>query len=138
MRLYPPAWIVGRRAVEPLTVDGYTIPAGSLVATSQWIVHRDPRWWGDGSTFRPARWMNQSGHFDDAATGAPRGAYFPFGAGRRVCVGESFAWTEAVLVLATLAQVWAPATVGAASMATRPAVTLRPADAVPMRLGYRR
>jgi cytochrome P450 len=148
MRLYPPAWVIGRRATEPIEVDSYTIPAGSLIATSQWIVHRDSRWWGDGEAFRPERWLTPDGRFDEVAPGAPRGAYFPFGAGRRVCAGESFAWTEAVLVLATLAQVWAPTAVDPAdpgtppdpevTMATRPAVTLRPAHGAPMRLRYRR
>jgi len=155
MRLYPPAWAVGRRALEPLTIDGYTVPAGSLLATSQWVVHRDPRWWGDATEFRPGRWINADGRFDDTAPGAPRGAYFPFGAGRRVCVGESFAWTEAVLVLATLAQSWGvtvqpdmsehaeaagpPDEAGPplAAMETLAAVTLRPAGRAPLRLRYR-
>jgi cytochrome P450 len=148
MRLYPPAWAVGRRALEPLTIDGYTVPAGSLLATSQWVVHRDPRWWDGATEFRPGRWINADGYFDDAAPGAPRGAYFPFGAGRRVCVGESFAWTEAVLVLATLAQSWG-ATVQPdpalgpfeadplPTMETRAGVTLRPAGRAPLRLRYR-
>jgi cytochrome P450 len=138
MRLYPPAWIVGRRVTEPVDLDGYTVPAGSLVATSQWVLHRDPRWWAEAATFRPDRWITTDGRFDDTAPGAPRGAYFPFGAGRRVCVGESFAWTEAVLVLATLAQVWAPVTLPETRMATRPAITLRPAAGAPLQLRYRR
>ena len=155
MRLYPPAWTVGRRATEPLTIDGYTVPAGSLLATSQWIVHRDPRWWDGAAEFRPGRWINLDGRFDDNAPGAPRGAYFPFGAGRRVCVGESFAWTEAVLVLATLAQGWAASAQPALAedaeaesapaiaeeplptMETRAGVTLRPATRAPLRLRYR-
>jgi cytochrome P450 len=138
MRLYPPAWVIGRRATEPIEVDEYTIPPGSLIATSQWIVHRDSRWWEDAAEFRPERWMTADGRFDEAAPGAPRGAYFPFGAGRRVCAGESFAWTEAVLVLATLAQVWAPAALPETDMGIRAAVTLRPHNGAPLRLGYRR
>jgi len=137
MRLYPPAWALGRRTTEPLTVDEYTIPAGALVTTSQWVLHRDDRWWGDATVFRPGRWINADGRFDETAPGAPRGAYFPFAAGRRVCVGESFAWTEAVLVLATLAQNWAATALPETSMETRPAVTLRPAGGAPLRLRYR-
>src|SRR5215207_1314585 len=119
MRLYPPAWTLGRRNTEPLTIDEYTVPKGSLLATSQWVVHRDPRWWGDATQFRPERWINAEGQFDETAPGAPRGAYFPFGAGRRVCIGESFAWTEGVLVLATLAQGWAATSLPETTMETR-------------------
>jgi cytochrome P450 len=135
MRLYPPAWSVGRRAVEPLTIDGYTVPAGSLIEASQWVVHRDPQWWDEAPAFRPERWIDADGQFADPS---PRGAYFPFGAGRRVCIGESFAWTEAVLVLATLAQDWIATSLPETSLETRPAMTLRPADGAPLRLRYRR
>ncbi len=134
MRLYPPAWAVGRRATEPLTIDGYTVPAGSLIATSQWIVHRDERWWEEPLGFCPGRWIGADGEFHDPA---PRGAYFPFGAGRRVCIGESFAWIEAVLVLATLAQGWSASALPETTMDTRAAVTLRPANGAPLRLHYR-
>jgi cytochrome P450 len=138
MRLYPPAWLVGRRATEPITIDGYRIPAGSLIATSQWILHRDPRWWGeDAAAFRPSRWLAADGSFDDTAPGMPRGAYFPFGAGRRVCAGESFAWTEGELVLATLARGWAPSALPGTTFATTPAVTLRPATGARMHLHSR-
>ncbi len=135
MRLYPPAWAIGRRAAEPLTLDGYDVPAGSLLAASQWVTHRDERWWDGAAEFRPDRWISGDGTFNDPS---PRGAYLPFGAGRRVCIGESFAWTEAVLVLATLAQDWAATAVPETSMATRAAVTLRPANGAPLRLRHRR
>jgi cytochrome P450 len=99
MRLYPPAWTMGRRAVTDYHWAGCEMPAGSLVLMSQWIVHRDARLWPDPARFDPARWLPEP-------PPRPRFAYFPFGAGNRVCVGESFAWTEAVLVLATIAQRW--------------------------------
>jgi cytochrome P450 len=118
MRLYPPAWVVGRRMTTDVQLDGWSVPAGSLVLASQWIVHRDPRWWPSALAFRPERWLGPEPH--------PRGAYFPFGMGRRVCIGESFAWSEAVLALAALARDWSPALVPGHPVALRPAVTLRP------------
>jgi cytochrome P450 len=126
MRLYPPAWVMGRRMTADVTLSGWSIPAGSLVLASQWVTHRDPRWWPDAGTFAPQRWLTADGTFDETAPGQPRGAYFPFGMGRRVCIGESFAWTEAVLALAALARGWAPSLVPGHPVALRPAVTLRP------------
>jgi cytochrome P450 len=137
MRVHPPAWIIGRRAAEDVTLDGWTIPAGTLITTSPWVLHRDDRWWGDAAAFRPDRWLGPDGRFDEHAPGQPRGAYFPFGAGRRVCIGESFAWTEAALVLAVLARDWAPEALPHTSDAVHPAITLRPADGTPMVLRRR-
>ena len=131
LRLYPPAWTIGRRLTDDVEVDGWTLPAGSLTLASQWVLHRDPRWWGDAATFRPERWLDQAGHFDETAPGQPRGSWFPFGLGGRVCIGEAFAWTEAVLVLATLARRWDPEILGAADPAVSPVVTLRPRDGMP-------
>jgi cytochrome P450 len=136
MRLYPPAWVIGRRMISDVTLDGWSIPAGSLVLASQWVTHRDPRWWPDARSFLPERWISE-GSFDEAAPGQPRGAYFPFGLGRRVCIGESFAWTEAVLALAALARDWAPALVPGHPVALRPAVTLRPMYGLRMTLHRR-
>ena len=84
---------------------------------SQWIVHHDPRWWPDPDTFNPERWLPRR------AT-RPKYAYFPFGGGSRICIGESFAWTEAILLLATIAQRWrfAPVT----PPTPEPRITLRP------------
>ena len=138
MRLRPPSWLVSRRLTAPAELDGYVLPAGSLVATSQWVLHGDPRWWGaDADVFRPERWLDAGGRFDEAAPGQPRGAYLPFGAGRRVCVGEHFAWTEAVLVLAELARCWTPAATVQTRHTARAAVTLRPVMA-PLCLRSRR
>ena len=99
MRLYPPAWTLGRRALEDYHWGGHDIPKGSLILMSQWIVHRDPNFWPEPDRFMPERWQRE-------VTDRPRFAYFPFGGGNRVCVGESFAWTEAMIVLATLAGRW--------------------------------
>jgi cytochrome P450 len=137
MRLYPPAWVVGRRMLRPATLAGWTVPAGSIVTASQWITHRDGRWWPEPLQFRPERWITADGRFDEAAPGQPRGAYFPFGLGRRVCVGESFAWTEAVLVLAVLARGFAPALLAGHRVDVRPGITLRPAHGLPMTIRAR-
>jgi cytochrome P450 len=118
MRLFPPAWTMGRRVVEPHAVGGHELEPGALVLLSQWVVHRDPRWWDQPEVFAPERWL--------APASRPKYSYFPFGGGNRVCIGESFAWTEAMLLLAAIAQRWtfAPAT----SPTPEPRITLRPAN----------
>lgn len=137
LRLYPPAWTVGRRYVAPGEIGGFTVPTGTEVLTSQWVVHRDPRWWGDdAAVFRPERWLDGD-RFDERAPGHPRRAFFPFGAGRRLCVGEEFAWTEGVLVLATLARAWRPRRVARPPVQPVAAITLRPRGGMPMVLEQR-
>ncbi len=126
MRLYPPSWILGRRTLTDLELDGWTVPAGSLCVASQWALHRDPRFWSDPAEFRPSRWLTPDGAYDEAAPGQPRGAYLPFGLGARICVGLAFAWTEAVLVLATLAGRWDAELAPGQEVAAQSAVTLRP------------
>jgi cytochrome P450 len=118
MRVYPPAWTMGRRALAPHQIGGYEIEKDALVLTSQWVVHHDPRWWPDPMAFRPERWLPEARR--------PRYAYFPFGGGTRLCIGESFAWTEAILLLATIAQRWSFAPVS--TPALEPRITLRPRD----------
>ena len=100
MRLYPPAWLIARRAVADHTLAGYLIPKDSIVLASQFFVHRDARFFSDPGSFKPERWA------ESGTSQAAHDAYFPFGAGSRMCVGERFAWTEAILLLATLARSW--------------------------------
>ena len=130
LRLYPPAWSLGRRVVADVILDGWTVPAGSLAVASQWVLHRDPRFWTDPGTFRPDRWLDGDGRFDEGAPGQPRGSWFPFGLGQRVCVGEPFAWMEAVLVLAWLSRRWHVEVSATFVPRVEPAVTLRPHDPV--------
>jgi cytochrome P450 len=135
MRLRPPAWMIEREVREPIVVGGFTAPVGTTLLTSPWILHHDARSWGaDVAIFRPDRWLNAEGEFDPAAPGQPKGAYVPFGAGSRICIGESFAWAEAVLVLVTLARRWAPATEPDQRVGMWAAVTLRPHPGIQMRL----
>jgi cytochrome P450 len=98
MRLYPPAHEVRREPVSDEVIGGYEIPAGSLLMLPMWVLHRDPQYWDDPESFRPARWLGENDR--------PAFAYFPFGGGPRRCIGQQFAMTEAQLVLATMAQDW--------------------------------
>jgi len=100
MRLSPPAWGIGRYALEEVRIGDWIVPKNGLVVVSQWVTHRDPRFWPDPERFDPLRFTAE------AKASRPKMAYFPFGAGPRVCIGESFAWMEGVLVLAVLAQKW--------------------------------
>jgi cytochrome P450 len=135
MRLRPPAWMLEREVREPIVVNGYPAPVGTTVLMSPWLLHHDARSWGDDvEQFRPDRWIDAAGGFDANAPGQPRGAYLPFGAGSRICIGESFAWNEAVLVLATLARRWAPRTQPGQEVGMWAAVTLRPHPGIKMRL----
>jgi cytochrome P450 len=119
MRLYPPAWIVGRRALAPYALGRYVAPARALVLASQWVVHRDARYFPDPERFDPDRWTPA---FKSAL---PPFAYFPFGGGPRRCIGDSFAWMELVLVLATIAQRWKLRLVPSHPVEPQPLVTLR-------------
>lgn len=118
LRLYPTAWTMGRRALKDYRWNGIEMPAGSLLLMSQWVVHRDPRFWPDPERFDPERWLSDG-------TDRPRFAYFPFGGGNRVCIGESFAWAEAILVLATLAQRWTLTLDPDHAVEPHPLITLR-------------
>ena len=119
MRLFPPAWVVARQALHPLELGGFGIPAHQPILASQWVVHRDARWYDQPERFDPDRWL------PERAAARPRYAYFPFGAGGRKCIGEGFAWMEAVLVLATLAARWHFRLVPGQSITPLPLVTLR-------------
>jgi cytochrome P450 len=100
MRLYPPLWATTRRAIADVQIGDYTLPVGSLVLVSSFIVHHDPRWWPDPERFDPDRWAPGS------TDTRPKFSYFPFGGGTRICIGEQFAWMEMTLVMAMLASRW--------------------------------
>jgi cytochrome P450 len=131
IRLYPPAWLIGRRALVDFEAGPYVIPARSIVILSPYVSHRDPRWFPEPERFDPERWTEQ------ARATRPRWAYFPFGGGARTCIGESFAWTEAKLVLATLARRWRLRGVPGHEVELHPRVTLRPKGGMPMTLERR-
>ena len=127
LRLYPPAWLMGREAITDHPVNGGMVGAGELALLSQWVTHRDARWWPDPERFLPDRWL------DGGARDRPRWAYFPFGAGLRRCIGEGFAWTEGVLALATIAQRWRLLRMPERPVRLDPLITLRARDGVWMR-----
>jgi cytochrome P450 len=131
MRLYPPAWIVGRRAIDPYPVGEYVLPPRTIVLVSPWVTHRDGRFFPNPERFEPGRWtpaFRQS---------LPQFAYFPFGGGARRCIGEAFAWTELMLVTATLAQHWKLRLVAGHPVVPQPVVTLRVKHGLKMRLERR-
>jgi len=125
MRLYPPAWIIGRLALEDVPIGGHTIPRGAVVMVSQWVTHRDPRWWPDPERFDPERFA--------AEPSWPKFAWYPFGGGSRTCIGEGFAWMEGVLVLAVLARRWRFELARSEPVRPRPVITLRPRGGIRMR-----
>jgi cytochrome P450 len=132
MRLYPPAWIIGRRSVAEVEIGDYSVPAGSLVAMSQWVVHRDARWWPEPERFDPSRWTTGT------ESARPKFAYFPFGGGARLCIGEQFAWTEGMLLIATIARHWRLRRAPGAVVEPLPLITLRPKGGVVVELKRRR
>ena len=119
MRLYPPAYAIGRRALERYTVGDVVIPPGSLVVVSPLVTQRDARWFPDPERFDPDRWT------PEAQASRPKFSYFPFGGGTRMCIGDQFAWTEGILVLATLAQRWRAELAAGQRVAMKPMITLR-------------
>ncbi len=119
MRLYPPAWALSRLAMQDHEIAGYHIPAGSLCMLSPYVMHRKPEYFPDPERFDPERWT------PDAKDRRPKFSYFPFGGGPRMCIGERFAWTEGVLLLATIGQRWRMRLEPAQRVAHRAQITLR-------------
>jgi cytochrome P450 len=131
MRLFPPAWAMGRKAIKDFDLGPYRLPAKTTVLMSQYVTHREEKFFPDPLRFDPER-------FSPAAKAQrPKFAYFPFGAGGRQCIGESFAWMECVLVLATLAQKWKLTLVPGHKVQPEPLITLRPKYGMRMRLEAR-
>ncbi|HEV2130607.1 MAG TPA: cytochrome P450 [Longimicrobiaceae bacterium] len=128
MRLYPPAWGVTRKVVADDVIGGFLIPAGSIVAVSPYVTHRHPDVWENPERFDPDRFAPQH----DAAR--PRYAYFPFLGGPRQCIGNSFAMTEALLILATIAQRYRLRLVPNHPVAPEALITLRPRHGMLMML----
>ncbi|HEX4228721.1 MAG TPA: cytochrome P450 [Bryobacteraceae bacterium] len=125
MRLYPPAWLVARQAKGAFRLGSYRFGAGTVCMMSQWIVHRHPLYWSEPDRFLPERWLAEGDR--------PKLAYFPFGAGPRVCIGERFAWMEGVLVLAAIGSQWQfQMRKPEAEPGLEPSITLRPKGGLPM------
>jgi cytochrome P450 len=131
MRLYPPAWAMGRYARNDFQLADFRLPARTTVLISQFVTHRDPRYFPDPLRFDPERFTTE------AKSKRPKFTYFPFGAGVRQCIGESFAWMEGVLVLATLLEKWRLRLVPNQRVEPQPLITLRPKYGMKMRIERR-
>lgn len=131
MRLYPPAWSLARTAIQDFELRGYEIPAGANIVMSQWIMHRNPKYFADPEKFDPDRWL------DPAMQKLPRFVYFPFGGGPRQCIGNMFAMMEATLLLATVAQRFQLRLVPDHLVIAVPSFTLRPKHGIKMKLEAR-
>jgi cytochrome P450 len=131
MRLYPPAYGIGRQAVRATEIAGHAVAPKDIFIAPTWSVHRDRRWFEEPEVFRPERWEG------DLAQRLPRFAYFPFGGGPRQCIGNSFAQMEAVLILATIAQRFRLSLVPGQRITPTPYVTLRPEPGIRMLVSLR-
>ncbi len=129
MRLYPPAWAVGRNVAVEHEFGGFTAKPGTLVLSSPFVMQRDPRFWDEPLAFRPERWETRS-----VKEAGQRNIYFPFGGGVRRCIGESFAWTEGILLIATLARKWRLHLIPDQKIGLNPMITLRPKYGMRMRV----
>lgn len=128
MRLYPPAWGLGRVAMREFELAGYRVPKGAIIVMSPWVMQRDERYFSSAENFDPSRWINGQ------TQNLPRFAYFPFGGGPRQCIGNNFASLEAVLVLAAIAQRFEVRLDRSVSVVPVAGFTLRPRDAMPGRI----
>ncbi|QEH35068.1 Pentalenene oxygenase [Aquisphaera giovannonii] len=126
LRVYPTVWMLGREAIEPVELGGYRFPAGVTVFMPQWTIHRDARWFDEPEAFRPGRWEAGRRMLESI----PRYAYFPFGGGPRICIGNNFALMESALLLASVAGRYRIRLAPDARIAFLPTMTLRPAHGV--------
>lgn len=133
MRLYPPVWVTGRTCAKPYAIAGYHIPVGATLLAPQYAVHRDRRFFAQPDIFDPGRFT------PEARASRPRYSYFPFAGGSRQCIAEGLAWMEGTLVLALIAREWqlSPAAAAPQDPPVKPAVSLRPAKGIPLRLDRR-
>ena len=126
MRLYPPAWIIGRRAIAEYPIGDYVVPPRAIIFMSQYVMHRDARFYNDPERFAPDRWT------PEFKASLPKFAYFPFGGGARQCIGEQFAMMELMLLVATIAQRWKLRLVPGHPVVPQPMITLRAKHGIKM------
>jgi len=132
LRLHPPAYLMGRFTTAEVPLGDWTLPRSTACLISPYALHRDPRSWGaDVLQWRPERWVTAAGDYDETAPGQPRGAYLPFGAGSRMCIGAAFASMEATLVLAVLGREWLAEVPAGYDPGLAPSVTLRTRRGLP-------
>ena len=132
MRLYPPVWVTARTCAEEYEIAGYRIPVGASILAPQYAVHRDERFWPEPERFDPERFLGEG------KAGRPRYAYYPFAGGSRQCIAEGLAWMEGTLALAAICRDWKMTVrADAGRLKIRPAVSLRPAAGIKVRLERR-
>ncbi len=131
MRVYPPVYLIGREATRDLELGGHIVKKGYTVFMSQWVSHHDKRYFDDPDAFRPERWL------DGLAKRLPKYAYYPFGGGPRVCIGNTFALMEAAIILAAVGQRWRFTLDADAVIDTNPQITLLPKNGIPATLTRR-
>ena len=131
MRLYPPVWLIGRTVNSKYAISKYAIPAGSLLLMSQYIMHHDSHYYKQPEQFQPDRWTLE---FKNSL---PRFAYFPFGGGIRGCIGETFAWMEGILTIASISRRWKLRTVDNQRVELDAGITLRPKYGMKMKIRSR-
>lgn len=132
LRLYPPVWVLARAVVEPFELGGFEVPTGTQVVISQWIIHRDPRFFDRPEQFDPSRW------FPPPIAGMPRYAYLPFGVGPRACVGQSLAMMESALILAAVIKQFTVEPGASQEVLPSAGITLRPDGGISLRVRARR
>ncbi len=125
MRLCPAVYVIGREATKDLELGGYRVKRGNTVFMSQWVSHRDPKYFPDPESFKPQRWDN------GLQRKLPKFVYYPFGGGQRVCVGNTFALLEAAIILAGVGQRYRFTLATDADIAFKPQITLLPANKIP-------
>jgi cytochrome P450 len=131
MRLYPPVWTMGRFVQNDYTLGGYTIPKGSSLMFSQYVMHHNTKYYDNPESFDPDRWT------EEFKMHLPRFSYFPFGGGIRGCVGEPFAWQEGILLIATISSYWSMRLAPNQSVKLQPGITLNPKNGIKMKLKSR-
>jgi len=128
MRLFPPVYVIGREAITDVELGGYQVKRGYTVLMSQWVNHRDPEYFPEPEEFRPERWA------DGLAKRIPKFAYYPFGGGQRMCVGNNFALMEATVILAAVGQHYRFTLDSNAVIGLKPQITLLPTNPIPVTL----
>ncbi|MBS1825298.1 MAG: cytochrome P450 [Acidobacteria bacterium] len=131
MRLFPPAWAIGRMTTREISLGGYRVPKNNIVLMSPYITHRDPRYWPEPLEFRPQRFVA------DKEAERNKFVYYPFGGGSRICIGERFAWMEGVLALAAIGRRWRLQLVPGQTIEPLAQITLRPKSGMKMRIESR-
>lgn len=128
MRIYPPAWVIGRKTIKPDVIGKYKIPAGHNILISPYALHRDERYWPEPLKFMPERFT------PEAIKNRPKNSYLPFGAGPRMCIGNNFAIMEMQVVLVMILQNFNIELLSGQEVIPEPLITLRPGNGIQVKV----